>query len=180
MKKDKIKDLPCWITTPSPIEQLGNGRIKIDNNQLLYSNGVLYLIPRNTCSDGYSIPLNIKRTYYDIRPALLHDIGCYYHKVIIVDIPLYKLDKYLEYSIGIVICKDIPKEYLKVVDIGFNKCNDLLYEGMVGVSNIPLLKDKLYRLAVNFNLNWLFTGKQDISMEDIYTSNLFTYNNKEK
>lgn len=173
--KKKVRDLPCWITTPSPIEQLGNGKVRLLDNQLLYSEGVLYLIPRNTCSDGYSIPLNIKHTYYDIRPALLHDIGCYYHKVIIVDIPLYKLDKYLEYNIGVVTCKDIPKEYLKVIDIGFNNCNNLLYEGMVGVSNIPLLKDKLYRFAVNFNINWLRTGRLGINLDDVYKSDLYTY-----
>lgn len=167
-----------WITDKGGVIQGNRPNVVItETNQLFNDNGTVYLIPRNTCTDNYSIPLGINKSKYDSRPSHLHDIGCYYHQVIVVDIPLeliYRDYIYLEDNRAR--CKDIPKEYLKVIPVTFNECNDLLLKGMDSISNIPKFKCKLYRLAVNFNINWLNTGKYNIDLDSIYNNKLLTYN----
>ena len=125
------ESLPVWLTSKGSVVQhdLPN-KVVTTTNQLLYSNGVVYIIPRGTVTDNYSIPLGINKSKYDVRPSHLHDIGCYYHKVLVVDLPLYKIDKYIDYKDGIKICMDIPIEYIKIIPVRFNQCNNLLYDGM--------------------------------------------------
>ena len=168
-----------WITDKSPTIQ-DNDPNKVDtiNNQLFNLKGKIYLVPRNTVTDNYTIPLGINKDKWDVRPAHLHDIGCYYHQVILVDLPLEVI--YNDYCYLIdnrIICRDIPKENLKVVDVTFKECNDLLFEGMRGLRSIPKWVAALYRLGVNLNLNWLFTGKKKIDLSNIYNNKLYTYNN---
>ena len=105
----RSESLPVWLTSKGSVVQhdLPN-KVVTTTNQLLYSNGVVYLIPRGTVTDNYSIPLGINKSKYDVRPSHLHDIGCYYHKVLVVDLPLYKIDKYIDYKDGI---KLIQKEF---------------------------------------------------------------------
>ena len=102
MNRNKNTTLPVWLTSKGSVVQhdLPN-KVVTTTNQLLYSNGVVYLIPRGTVTDNYSIPLGINKSKYDVRPSHLHDIGCYYHKVLVVDLPLYKIDKYIDYKYGI-------------------------------------------------------------------------------
>ena len=71
------------------------------------------------------------------------------------------------------VCKDIPIEYLSIVNIGFNDTNNLLKEAMKD-SNIPNRYCSLYRFAVNFNLNWLFTGKDKIDLNKLYKNKIIT------
>ena len=167
-----------WITDKSPtIQDDVPNKVLTLNNQLLMDKGNIYLVPRNTSTDNYTIPLGINKSKWDVRPAHLHDIGCYYHQVIKVRLPLEII--YNDYCYLIdnrIICRDIPKENLEVVDISFKECNDLLLKGMVGINNIPKLIDKIYRLAVNLNLGWLFTGKSKIDLDLIYNNKLYTYN----
>lgn len=166
-----------WITDKSPTIQDNRPNTSITlNNQLLYDNGNIYLVPRNTCTDNYTIPLGINKTKYDVRPSHLHDIACYYHQVIKVNLPLEII--YNDYCYIIdnkVVCRDIPKENLEVVNVTFNQCNDFLLKGMIGIPNIPKWKDKLYRLAVNLNIGWIFTGKYKIDLDLIYNNKLYTY-----
>lgn len=169
-----------WITDKSPLLQDNkyNKVITIDN-QIFDDRGTLYLVPRNTCTDNYTIPFGINKEKYDVRPSHLHDIGCYYHQVIKVNLPLEVLYKdycYLDKN-DRVICRDIPIKYLEVVDVSFNECNDLLLKAMEGIINIPKNKAKLYRLAVNFNIGWIFTGKDKIDLSLLYNNKLYTYNN---
>ena len=109
MNRNKNTTLPVWLTSKGSVVQhdLPN-KVVTTTNQLLYSNSVVYLIPRGTVTDNYSIPLGINKSKYDVRPSHLHDIGCYYHKVLVVDLPLYKIDKYIDYKDGI---KLIQKEF---------------------------------------------------------------------
>ena len=177
----QCKSLPVWLTSKGSVVQhdLPN-KVITTTNQLLYSNGVVYIIPRGTVTDNYSIPLGINKSKYDVRPSHLHDIGCYYHKVLVVDLPLYKIDKYIDYKDGIKICMDIPIEYIKIMPVRFNQCNNLLYDGMRASTTIPSYADKLYRFAVNFNINWLFTGKEQLHKDLVYNKLLYTFPYKEK
>ena len=167
-----------WITDKSPTIQDNNpNKIITLENQLFMDRGEIYLVPRNTCSDNYSMPLCINKSKWDVRPSHLHDIGCYYHQVIKVKLPLEIIYNNYCYLINNrIICRDIPKENLEVIDVTFNECNDLLFKGMMGINSIPKWADKLYRLGVNLNINWLFTGKKKIDLDNIYIYKLYTYN----
>jgi hypothetical protein len=110
----------------------------------------------------------------DIRPSSLHDIACKFHQLIIIDLPLRYLENtYLHDIDDMTVCKDIPIEQLKVVDVSFSKANKLLKQSMQDV-NIPKRICNLYRLAVNFNLNWLFTGKEKIDLNKLYKDKIYT------
>ena len=168
-----------WMTDRSPILQSNiPNKVETLNNQIFYHNGNAYLIPRGLISDNYTIPLGINKSKWDVRPAHLHDIACKFHQVILVNLSINTIiDNYLDDITiddnDITICKDIPIEYLSVVNVGFNKANNLLKEAMVS-SGIPTRYCNLYRLAVNFNLNWLFTGKDKIDLNKLYKDNIIT------
>ena len=164
-----------WLTDKSPILQSNiPNKIETLYNQIYYYKGDAYLIPRGLITDGYTIPFGIDKTKRDIRPSSLHDIGCKFHQLILIDLPLHTIvDKYTEDIDDMTIAKDIPIEHLKVIKVGFNKCNDLLKESMKD-ANIPDNICRLYRLAVNFNLNWLFTGKEHIDLNKLYKDNIIT------
>ena len=164
-----------WLTDKTPILQ-SNVPNKIETlyNQIYYHKGTAYLIPRGLITDGYTIPFGIDKCKRDVRPSCLHDIGCKFHQLIVIDLPLrYMQNTYIHDVDNYTVAKDIPIEQLKVVDVTFNKCNDLLKESMKDLS-IPKWVYNLYRLAVNFNLNWLFTGKDKINLSSLYKDNIIT------
>ena len=164
-----------WLTDKSPILQSNiPNKVETLYNQLYYHEGNTYLIPRGLITDNYTIPFGINKSKWDARPSHLHDIGCKFHQVILVELPLHVItERYLKDIDNHTICIDIPKEFLKVVDIKFNDCNNLLRDGMKDL-NIPPHVYNLYRFAVNFNINWLFTGKNNINLDSLYKSNIIT------
>ena len=164
-----------WLTDKSPVIQSNiPNKIETLNNQVYYYDGNAYLVPRGLITDNYTIPLGINKSKWDSRPAHLHDIGCKFHQLILIDIPLYRLtEKYLRYIDGRLICDDIPIENLKVIPITFNKVNNLLRCGMEDCG-IPNWVCSIYRLGVNFNINWLFTGREKINLSSIYKDKLIT------
>lgn len=166
-----------WITDKGgTVQDYTPNKVITETNQVILIKGKLYLVPRNTVTDDYTTPFGINKSKWDTRPSHLHDIGCKYHQVIEIDLPLEVLFNeyiYLDKN-NKAICKDIPIEYLKVVDISFDECNNLLYEGMNAISSIPNYVCKAYRLGVNFNINWLFTGKNKIDLNTIYKFRLYT------
>jgi hypothetical protein len=164
-----------WLTDKSPILQSNiPNKIETLYNQIYYHDGIAYFIPRGLITDGYTIPFGIDKTKRDVRPSTLHDIGCKFHQLIVIDLPIrYVENTYLEDIDDITISKDIPIEQLKVVPVSFDKCNDLLKYSMKDC-NIPNNICKLYRLAVNFNINWLFTGKDNIDLNKLYKDNIIT------
>lgn len=165
-----------WITDKGGIIQDDfNNKIITESNQLFNDDGVIYLVPRNTVSDNYTIPFGFNKTKYDVRPSHLHDIPCKYHQAIVVDIPLDIIYRDYIYLINDrVVCRDIPKENLKLVDISFNQANDLLYKSMNSICNIPKSICKLYRACVNLNLFWILEGRSKINLNNIYKYKLYT------
>lgn len=164
-----------WLTDKSPTIQsdIPSKHITLCN-QLYMLDDKVYLIPRKTLTDNYTIPFGINKDKYDSRPSHLHDIGCKYHKVILVDLPLKKIKRYLYTINDKVLCLDIPIEYLKVIDITFKECNKLFYNSMKDTNSIPKYKCRLYYIGVNFNINYIFTGKDDIILDNIYSDILYT------
>ena len=168
-----------WLTDKSPILQSDiPNKIETLYNQIYYHKGNAHLIPRGLISDNYTIPLGINKSKWDARAAHLHDIACKYHQVILVNLSLPTIvDDYLEDIViddkDITVCKDIPIEYLSVVNINFKDTNDLLKAAMIS-SEIPNKYCKLYRFAVNFNLNWLFTGKEPLNLNTLYRDKILT------
>lgn len=164
-----------WLTDKSPILQSNiPNKIETLYNQLYYYNGDTYLIPRGLITDNYTIPLGINKSKWDARPSHLHDIGCKFHKLILVDLPIHTiLEKYTVDIDDTTVAIDIPIKYLRVVKVSFNKCNNLLKEAMKD-SNIPKHVYNLYRLAVNLNLNWLFTGRDNINLNRLYRDKINT------
>lgn len=165
-----------WITDRGSMVQSDEpNRVITTTNQLFYYRGTIYLVPRNTVTDNYTIPLGINKSKWDVRPSHLHDIACRYHAVLVVDLPIEILyNKYLYLDNNNLLCKDIPVEYIKIVNITFNECNNLLYNSMICLQNIPKYICNLYRLAVNFNINWLFTNNNLLYINTIYNNKLYT------
>jgi len=164
-----------WLTDKSPILQSNiPNKIETLYNQIYYHDGVAYFIPRGLITDGYTIPFGIDKTKRDVRPSTLHDIGCKFHQLIVIDLPIRYVETTYLYDVNdTTVSIDIPKEQLKVVPVTFKKCNDLLKNSMKDC-NIPKDICNLYRFAVNFNLNWLFTGKENIDLNKLYIDNIIT------
>lgn len=167
-----------WITSKGSVTESNIPNRVITNTNQIYKDddGTIYLVPRNTFTDNYTIPFGINKSKYDTRPSHLHDIGCYYHQVIKVNLPEYILRQdylYLD-SNNNIICRDIPIEYLVIEDISFNEVNNLFYRAMKSLISIPKSTDILFRIGVNFNINWLLTGIDTIDINNIYKYKLIT------
>lgn len=166
-----------WITSRGCTIQDDNpNEVVTRTNQLYWDDkyNVLYLVPRNLVTDNYTIPFGINKSKWDIRPSHLHDIGCKYHKLIVVDLPIYTIvDKYLYSSDGNIYCKDIPIEYLKVVSIKYNDNNNLFYRAMIDC-NINKFSSSIYRIGVQFNIGWFLNKPPTINLSKIYKEELDT------
>lgn len=166
-----------WLTTKGPYVQDDKPNKKLTlSNQLYYDSKYdkLYLVPRLLLTDDYTMPLGINKNKWDVRASHLHDIGCKFHQVIVVDLPLDTIEKeYLCKFLGSLCCKDIPIEYLHIEDITFNNCNSL-FKRCMRDSGIPSYIYNLYRLGVNFNIGWLFNGKDKLDLNKLYIDKIDT------
>ena len=164
-----------WLTSKSCIIQSEIGEFVTTHNQLYEDkDGTIYLVPRFTQTDGYTIPLGINRTKYDIRPSTLHDIGCKYNQLIKVNINKEILIQEYFYRIkDKVLCRDIPIDKLEVINIKFNKLNNIFYNSMVDL-DIPKYKAIEYRIGVEFNIGYIFTKNNKLDINKIYSNKLDT------
>lgn len=164
-----------WLTSKSCIIQSEIGEFVTTHNQLYEDkDGTIYLVPRFTQTDGYTIPLGINRTKYDIRPSTLHDIGCRYHKLIKINIDKDTLiEKYFINKNNKIICKDIDIEDLLLIDVKFNQLNNIFYNSMVDL-DIPKYKAIEYRIGVEFNIGYIFTKNNKLDINKIYSNKLDT------
>lgn len=174
-----------FITAKARIEQTENGYWKtLDNELYLDDDGALYITPRFFWSDGYTFPPILTvflgdKHYWDVRAAHGHDLFCRFHERIKVNmsIALLKMKGYLrthidKYGNPMVICEDIPLEYLDVEKVKKKWADDCFKRMMLAV-NIPRSKANIIRFGVTFNLNWyLKTGKRSILTFDIYNEDI--------
>lgn len=155
------------------------------HNQLYWDcDGQIYLVPRNYLTDGYTIPLWLSwlgggKMQWDIRCAIQHDFECQYHQELVVNLSLTELctRKILKNHITpenkvIVICKDIPFEFIEIRDTTFKNVNDKFQRMMKATNSIKPWRINLMRFAVNFNIGWLSKCKKSINITKIYQTNL--------
>lgn len=171
-----------FLTAKAEMTQTNKPGIwKTLHNQLyLDKDGQIYLVPKNYLTDGYTIPLWISwlgggKMQWDIRCAIQHDFECQYHQELIVKLSLAELcrKQLLKKHITsenklIVICKDIPLEFLEVNNTTFKKANDKFKRMMKSTNSIKPWRINLMRFAVNFNIGWISNGKKGINLYNLY------------
>lgn len=162
-----------WITAHSRIEQVDEDLYELIDNELYEDvDGTLYLAPRGTVTDNFSRPFGNKQKY-DVRPSHIHDIGCRYKQLIVVDccIETLKSAGLLQGRGGIsggkIILEDVPLSWLKIVDVKKAEV-DNLFKRMCQASNMPKWVVNIYRAGVFCNLGWLWNGREKIKKENIY------------
>lgn len=165
-----------WITSkPLKVQDDSYNEDVVIVNQLYKDkDNTVYLAPRKLVTDNYTMPLGINKNKYDVRPSHFHDIGCRYHQMIVVDLPIETIKrKYLFKFKNTIFCRDIPKKFLKVITVTGNEVNDLFYR-MMRDANIPKWICCLYRSGVSLNFGWFRTGKEKINLDKIYKEELET------
>lgn len=174
-----------FITSKARIEQTENGYWKtLDNELYLDDDGSLYLVPRYFWSDGYTFPGIIMallgdKHFWDVRPAHGHDLFCRFHQRIRVgmSLSLLKMKGYLrihedKQGNPLVICEDIPLEYLYIEPVT-KTWTDNCFKRMMIACEIPKKQVNIIRFGVFFNINWyLKTGKKSILEYNIYEEDI--------
>lgn len=134
----------------------------LDNQLFKDNDGTIYLTPRNTLTDGFTIPdifhfLVGGKFKHDVRACVQHDFECYYHKAIKVNMTVFQLKrkKYLIYNNDMWICEDIPIECLSIVDTTFKETNARFKRMLDCLLNISKWQKVLIGNAVNLNIGWL-------------------------
>lgn len=160
-----------WITAHSRLEQVDSDLYQLLDNELYEDfDGKLYLAPRGLVTDNFSRPFGNKQKY-DVRPSHIHDIGCRYKQLILVDclVDTLRAGGYLQRRKDKIILEDVPKYYLKIKDVGKFEV-DNLFARMCEAANMPRGAIWLYRCGVFCNVGWFWSGKDKIKKENIYTN----------
>lgn len=169
-----------FITAKSRIEQTNKpGYWKLIDNELYMSNdGRISVTPRYFWSDSYSFPTIITpilgdRNKLDVRPAHGHDLFCRFHQRLYIDLTLQQLTSrgYVHSHNDLVVCEDIPLEFLHAEIISKKYANDLIKE-MILACGINSFTANLIRIGVALNLNWKNTGKKDIMSYNIFKEDI--------
>jgi len=134
----------------------------LDNQLYKDDDGVIYLAPRNTLTDGYTIPEIFTsivggKLKHDVRCSIQHDWECYYHKAIRVNLTEFQLKRlrFLRYAKDMWICENIPTELLDIQDTTFKETNQRFMRMLRSINNISDFTAWLIGQAVNFNIGWL-------------------------
>lgn len=160
-----------FLTSPAVTQQLPEkGLYKVCSNELFKDDdNAIYLVWRGFCTDNFTW---INSNDWDIRCSHLHDVGCKYHEVVKV----LTDEKQLE-NLGLLhkcgektFCRDIPPEFLQVVNITGHQINNMFYRMLKSADcpKTPKVIQLLYRAGVAFNFNWFLTGKKKIDISQIY------------
>ena len=163
-----------FLTSAANIKQTPKrGKYKLCNNELFQDKDkTIYLAWRGFITDNFTW---LKTNKWDIRCSHIHDVGCQYHQLVKVNLTqdellIKKLLVYVKQTDSWY-CKDIPIEYLQVVDISKFEINNLFYRMLsyADCPKMPKFLQVLYRIGVAFNLHWFFTGKESINLSKIYS-----------
>lgn len=169
-----------WLTDHSRLEQTEENGIwrTLDNQLFQDDDATIYLAPRNTLTDGYTIPnwlawLGGSKMQWDTRCSTQHDLECKYAQVIVVNYQEWQLRRlgYLREHKNKVVCDNIPIKYLSLQKTTFKQTNDRFKRMMLCSYNIPRWRVNLMRFAVNFNFSW-HSSKRGIDLEKIYKEEL--------
>lgn len=161
-----------FLTSSSESKQLPKkGMFRLSHNELYKDDdGKIYLAWRGFQTDHFTW---IRKANWDTRAAHIHDVGCKYHQVVEVLLNDHQLCQkgLLRMVNDNVICRDIPIEYLKVVDVTGEWINDLFLRMLrdADCPKTPKIIQLLYRCGVACNLGWFKTGKQKIDLYKIYS-----------
>lgn len=153
-----------FLTSKSRIGQTAIEGIwyTLDNQLFKDNDGNIYLTPRNTLTDGYTIPAIFHfiaggMFKHDVRACIQHDFECYYRQVLKVNLSVFELRKsrLLKYENDMWICEDIPIEFLTVTETTFEETNSRFRRMLGCLPNIPKWQKCLIGNAVNLNIGWL-------------------------
>lgn len=165
-----------FLTTKSRIGQtsIEGYWYTLDNQLYKDYDGCIYLTPRNTFTDGYTIPAIFHliagdNFNHDLRACTQHDYECVYHKALKVNLSIFQLRQMelLRYKGNMTICEDIPLEYIEIVDTSFNDTNARFRRMLDCLENMSEWQKVIIGNAVNFNLMWLFS-KRELHTDLIY------------
>ena len=187
------------LTYKSRIQQIGdtNKFCLIDNEVFATANGTV-IAPRYLFTDNITF---INNTFVDIRASHIHDIGCAYHKLIVsnlneddlLEMGLLHLNekatkrerKFLnalkdtgkydgDTEVLVMVCEDIPKEYLSTIDISFSE-NNRLFKEMLIKTGVPTTKANIMGSAVYLNAEKKKKKVRQIpAIDDIFQEILIT------
>jgi len=170
-----------FITGKAATQQSdSDGKSYTLHNQLFIDeDSQIYLVPRYFQTDGYTIPtwisiLGGEKMQWDIRPAIGHDFECKFHQELVVKLSFIQLcelgfiknitveDK------GILICKNIPPEYLELRKATFKNVNAKFKRMMKATQCIKQWRLNLMFWAVHLNAGWLTTKNNRFDINEIY------------
>lgn len=161
-----------FLTASSETKQLPKkGMYRLSHNELFRDeNGKIYLAWRGFTTDQFTW---INACDWDIRCSHIHDVGCKYHQVVEVLLTDEELcQKGLLRAVNdTVICKDIPIDFLRVVDVTGHWINNLFYRMLkyADCPKTPKIIQILYRCGVACNFGWFKSGKQKIDLYNLYS-----------
>lgn len=153
-----------FLTAHSRLEQLDiPEKWKTLDNQLYKDDcGRIFLCPRNTITDGYTIPWFVSwiagsKMQWDTRASSQHDFECYYHRYIQVLLTEHELRKMrlLHTYNSMEVCEDIPLEYLMPKIATFRDTNERFLEMLLSVQTIPKWRATILSSGVYLNAKWL-------------------------
>lgn len=161
-----------FLTTPAKIEQLPEkGMYRVCENELYKDDdGSIYLVWRGFITDNFTW---INSSDWDTRCSHGHDVGCKYHQVVKVKLNEQQLRRarYLTVKHNKVLCRDLPPQFLQVVDVTGNWINNLFFRMLrdADCPKTPKHIQVLYRCGVSLNFGWFTTGKTSIDLKQLYS-----------
>ena len=171
-----------FLTAKAEIVQADKAGIwQTSHNQLFMDDDKqIYLVPRHYFTDGYTIPTPVamlggEKLEFDIRPSTGHDFECQYHQELAIKLTKDELwqQGFLrihknEYNEELMVCDDIPLEFLDLRSTTFTKANAKFLRMMQSTNAIKKWRASMMFVAVHLNIGWLFSGKKPFNINNIY------------